>query len=58
MGRAISMENELERVSGQLTIIQNRITLMEDCIEELIKRITPLMEEKPVEKKAKKSNKK
>ena len=58
MGRAISMENELERVVGQMAVIQNRISLMEDCMEELIKRVAPIIEEKPVEKKAKKSNKK
>ena len=58
MGRAITMENEQERIVAQIAVIENRMRLMEDCMEELLNRITPLMEEKPVEKKAKKSNKK
>lgn len=56
MGRAIAMENELEKLVQQVAIMQNRMSLLEECMEELINMSK--IEEKPVEKKAKKSNKK
>jgi|TARA_R100001530_G_scaffold6929_1_gene7817 hypothetical protein len=57
MGRAIHMEQEIERMVGKISIIENKLGLLEECLEELINRIDPLFEDKN-EKKAKKSNKK
>ena len=57
MGRAIHMENELERLVGKVSILENRINLLEECLEELINKVDPLFKDKN-EKKAKKSNKK
>ena len=57
MGRAIQMENELEKVVGRVTILQSRMNLLEDCLEELINKVDPLFDKKN-EKKTKKPNKK
>lgn len=57
MGRAINMENELERAVGKLTILENRFHILEDCLEEILETIAPLVEKKS-ETKTKKSNKK
>ena len=57
MGRAINMENELERAIGKLTILENRFYILEECLEEIIETIAPLVEKKS-ETKTKKSNKK
>ena len=58
MGRAIKMENELERVIGKTFLLENRIELIEDCLDEILDRLEPLIKEEKNEKKAKKSNKK
>ena len=57
MGRAIHMEQEIEKLVGKVSIIENRLNLLEECLEELISRVDPLFKDKD-EKKTKKSNKK
>ena len=58
MGRAISMEADIERLHSNVIILDSRLKLMEEALEELIKNLKPETEKKPNEKKAKKSNKK
>ena len=58
MGRAISMESDIERLQSNVIILDSRLKLMEEALEELIKNLNPVIEKKTNEKKAKKSNKK
>ena len=58
MGRAISMESDIERLQSNVIILDSRLKLMEEALEELIKNLKPVIEKKTNEKKAKKSNKK